>query len=96
MILAFGKTPKELGVPGEAKFKNKGVSYCTICDAPFFKGQDVALVSWGDLAREPVTILSSVANKFYWIYPGRSLFTTTSLLNKPRGWARPSLCPTAR
>lgn len=70
MILAFGKTPKELGVPGEAKFKNKGVSYCTICDAPFFKGQDVALVSWGDLAREPVTILSSVANKFYWIYPG--------------------------
>lgn len=70
VILAFGKTPKELGVPGEARFKNKGVSYCTICDAPFFKGQDVALVSWGDLAREPATILSSTANKFYWIFPG--------------------------
>ncbi|AFA39587.1 Thioredoxin reductase [Pyrobaculum oguniense TE7] len=70
VVLAFGKTPKELNVPGEAKFKNRGVSYCTICDAPFFKGQDVALVSWGDLAREPVTILSSVANKFYWIFPG--------------------------
>jgi thioredoxin reductase (NADPH) len=69
VILAFGKTPKELNVPGEAKFKNRGVSYCTICDAPFFRGQDVALVSWGDLAREPVTILSSVANKFYWIFP---------------------------
>ncbi|MFN3804390.1 MAG: NAD(P)/FAD-dependent oxidoreductase [Pyrobaculum sp.] len=69
VILAFGKTPKELGVSGEAKFKNRGVSYCAICDAPFFKGQDIALVSWGDLAREPATILSSVANKFYWIYP---------------------------
>ncbi|ABL88855.1 Thioredoxin-disulfide reductase [Pyrobaculum islandicum DSM 4184] len=69
VILAFGKTPKELGVPGETKFKNRGVSYCTICDAPFFKGQDVALVSWGDLAREPATILSSIANKFYWIFP---------------------------
>lgn len=69
VILAFGKTPKELNVPGESKFKNRGVSYCTICDAPFFKGQDIALVSWGDLAREPVTILSSVANRFYWIYP---------------------------
>jgi thioredoxin reductase (NADPH) len=69
VILAFGKSPKELNVPGEAKFKNKGVSYCAICDAPFFKSQDVALVSWGDLAREPVIILSSVANKFYWIFP---------------------------
>ncbi len=70
VVLAFGKTPKELGVAGESKFKNRGVSYCAICDAPFFKGQDVALVSWGDLAREPAVILSSVVNKFYWIYPG--------------------------
>lgn len=70
VILAFGKTPRELGVPGEAKLKNKGVSYCTICDAPFFKGQDVALVSWGDLAREPATILSTTSNRFYWIFPG--------------------------
>lgn len=70
VILAFGKTPKELGVPGEQKFKNRGVSYCSICDAPFFKGKDIALVSWGDLAREPATIINGVASRFYWIFPG--------------------------
>ncbi|MFN7106186.1 MAG: NAD(P)/FAD-dependent oxidoreductase [Pyrobaculum sp.] len=87
VILAFGKTPKELGVPGEAKFKNRGVSYCTICDAPFFKGQDIALVSWGDLAREPVTILSSVANKFYWIYPSEKPIHDDEFLQQASGRA---------
>ncbi len=69
IILAFGKTPRELGVPGEQKFKNRGVSYCSICDAPFFKGKDIALVSWGDLAIEPATIINGVASRFYWIFP---------------------------
>ncbi len=93
VILAFGKTPKELGVPGEAKFKNKGVSYCTICDAPFFKGQDVALVSWGDLAREPVTILSSVANKFYWIFPGDKPIYDDEFLSTALGAGKAVLMP---
>ncbi len=93
LILAFGKTPKELGVPGEAKFKNKGVSYCTICDAPFFKGQDVALVSWGDLAREPVTILSSTSNKFYWIFPSERPIHDEEFLEQAKKLGKAVLVP---
>lgn len=93
VILAFGKTPKELGVPGEAKFKNKGVSYCTICDASFFKGQDVALVSWGDLAREPTTILSSTSNKFYWIFPGEKPIYDDEFMSTVLGTGKAVLVP---
>ncbi|MFP3266786.1 MAG: FAD-dependent oxidoreductase [Thermoproteus sp.] len=93
VILAFGKTPRELGVPGEAKLKNKGVSYCTICDAPFFKGQDVALVSWGDLAREPATILSSTSNRFYWIFPGERPIHDEEFLSTVLGAGRAVLVP---
>ncbi|WP_069807555.1 NAD(P)/FAD-dependent oxidoreductase [Vulcanisaeta thermophila] len=70
VILAFGKTPRDLGVPGEQELKGKGVSYCTICDAALYKGQDVALVSWGEPAYEAAEILMGVVNRFYWVFPG--------------------------
>ncbi len=69
MILAFGKTPRDLGVPGEQELKGKGVSYCTICDAALYRGQDVALVSWGEPAYEAAEILMNVVNRFYWVFP---------------------------
>jgi len=73
LILAFGKTPRDLGVPGENKLKGRGVSYCVICDAALYKGKDVALVSWGEPAREAAIMLNNVVNKFYWIFPGQRL-----------------------
>lgn len=69
VILAFGKTPRDLGVPGEQELKGKGVSYCTICDAALYRGQDVALVSWGEPAYEAAEILMNVVNRFYWVFP---------------------------
>jgi thioredoxin reductase (NADPH) len=44
VILAFGKTPKDLDVPGEEKLVGKGVSYCAVCDAPLSKGKVSAVV----------------------------------------------------
>lgn len=44
VILAFGLTPKNLEVPGEQDFQGKGVVYCATCDAPLFRGKDVAVV----------------------------------------------------
>jgi thioredoxin reductase (NADPH) len=69
VILAIGKAPKKLGVPGEAELRGRGVSYCAVCDAPLLRGKDIALVSWGDLSREPATALAPVARKLYWIFP---------------------------
>jgi thioredoxin reductase (NADPH) len=48
IILAFGKTPRDLNVPGEQQLKGKGVSYCAVCDGPLFKQKRVAVVGVGD------------------------------------------------
>ncbi len=68
VILAFGKTPKDLGVPGEERLKGRGVSYCAVCDGPLFKGRTVAVVGSGDQALEAVNYLSGVAGKVYLVH----------------------------
>jgi len=50
VIVATGKRPKRLGVPNEAELVGRGVSYCATCDAPFFKGRDVAVIGAGNTA----------------------------------------------
>ena len=50
IILATGTEHKKLDVPGEKEYRNKGVSYCAICDAAFFKNKLVAVVGGSDSA----------------------------------------------
>ncbi|MCS7104056.1 MAG: FAD-dependent oxidoreductase [Thermofilaceae archaeon] len=69
VVLACGKAPKELGVPGEKELRGKGVSYCVVCDAPLFKGRTVALVGWGHHGWESVNTLAGYARKVYWVFP---------------------------
>lgn len=63
LILAHGKTPRDLGVPGESELKGKGVSYCATCDAPLFKGKTVAVVGIGDIAADAAILLSKYAKR---------------------------------
>jgi Thioredoxin reductase len=70
LILAFGKSPRELGVPGEKELKGRGVSYCVICDAPLYRGKRVALVGWGAHNYENAIRLRDYAAKLYWVFPG--------------------------
>ena len=44
VIIATGTQPKKSNVPGEEKFRGKGVSYCATCDGPFFKDKDIAVI----------------------------------------------------
>lgn len=71
LILAVGKKPRKMGVPGEDLFAGKGVSYCAICDAPLYRGKRVAVVGWSDQAHEAVAILRNYGNMVYVIYSGR-------------------------
>ena len=48
IVLAFGKTPRDLSVPGEQQLKGKGVSYRAVCDGPLSKQKRVAVVGIGD------------------------------------------------
>jgi alkyl hydroperoxide reductase subunit F len=52
VIIATGKAPNRLSVPGETELIGRGVSYCATCDAAFFTGADVAVVGPGDSAAE--------------------------------------------
>ncbi|MFH0873809.1 MAG: FAD-dependent oxidoreductase [Candidatus Komeilibacteria bacterium] len=65
VILAFGLTPRDLGVPGEAELRYKGVTSCATCDGPLFKGKDVIVVGGGNAALDAIEYMSKLANKVY-------------------------------
>jgi thioredoxin reductase (NADPH) len=70
IILAFGKKPRELEVPGEEELKGRGVSYCATCDAPFFKDKIVTIVGGGNSALDAALISSPIAKKVYLVHRG--------------------------
>jgi alkyl hydroperoxide reductase subunit F len=67
VIVCTGRKQKELSVPGEQEFKNKGVTYCAICDGPLFAGKDVAVIGGGNAGLEVVLQMVKIAEKVYLI-----------------------------
>lgn len=65
LILAYGKTPRDLGVAGEQEFKGRGVCYCANCDVPLYKNKVVAVVGVGDIAADAALLLSKFAKKVF-------------------------------
>ncbi len=65
VIYTAGRHPRMLNVPGEAEYKNLGVTYCATCDAPLFSGKDVAVVGGGNTGAEAVIMLQKIATKIY-------------------------------
>ncbi|WP_027108882.1 thioredoxin-disulfide reductase [Lacticigenium naphthae] len=63
IIIATGAEHKKLGVPGEAEFNGRGVSYCAVCDGAFFRNKDIVVVGGGDSAVEEGVYLTQFANK---------------------------------
>ena len=60
VIIATGARWKELGVPGEAQYRGKGVAYCPHCDGPLFKGRPVAVVGGGNSGVEAAIDLAGI------------------------------------
>jgi len=63
IIAASGASPRKLGIPGEDEFRGKGVSFCAVCDAAFFKGKNITVVGGGDTAVEEALFLTAFAAK---------------------------------
>ncbi len=61
VIIATGSHYKEIGTKGEKEFRGKGVSYCGVCDGPFFKGKSVIVVGGGNSACITTLYLSGLA-----------------------------------
>ena len=62
LIVATGARWREIGVPGEKEFKNKGVAYCPHCDGPLFKGKHVAVIGGGNSGIEAAIDLAGVVS----------------------------------
>ncbi|HZG85918.1 alkyl hydroperoxide reductase subunit F [Paenibacillus sp.] len=61
VILSTGARWRNVNVPGEAEFKNKGVAYCPHCDGPLFAGKDVAVIGGGNSGVEAAIDLAGIA-----------------------------------
>ncbi len=65
VVIATGKIPRSLNIPGEDQFKGKGVSICSTCDAPMFKDKDVAVIGGGNAGFGVALDMIKYAKKVY-------------------------------
>jgi alkyl hydroperoxide reductase subunit F len=82
LIIASGRNPRELGIPGEKEFKNKGLSYCETCDGPLFRGKDIAVIGGGNSGLEAVLSLAKICPKVYLLEFGDKLKADKILQDK--------------
>ncbi|HKL85566.1 MAG TPA: thioredoxin-disulfide reductase [Treponemataceae bacterium] len=68
VLLATGAEHKKIGVPGEAEYYGKGVSYCATCDGPFFKNKHIVVIGGGDAACDEAGFLAHLTNKVTMIH----------------------------
>ena len=73
VIIASGKRSRLLNVPGEAKYKNKGLAYCATCDGPLFSGKDVAIIGGGNSGLDAVLQMIKISPKVYVVNNGDDL-----------------------
>ena len=85
VIIASGKRSRELGVPGEKEFKNRGLTYCATCDAPLFSGKDVAVIGGGNSALDAAIQLIKIAGKIYIIDIAEKLSADMIMQQAARG-----------
>lgn len=68
IIIATGRKPRKLNIPGEAELIGRGVSYCALCDANFFKDEEVAVIGGANSALEEAIYLSNICKKVTIVY----------------------------
>ena len=71
VLVASGIHPRELGVQGEKELRGKGITSCTVCDGPLFRGKVTATIGAGNAALESALMMSTIAKQVYLIskYP---------------------------
>jgi thioredoxin reductase (NADPH) len=82
VIIATGTQRRKLFVPGEAEFLGRGVSYCAVCDGPFFRKKAVAVIGSGEDAVEDALALADVAGKVTIVVQAKELDVDSAMLAK--------------
>jgi thioredoxin reductase (NADPH) len=82
LILATGASPVKLNIPGELELAGKGVSYCAVCDGPFFTDSEIAVIGGGDSAVEEAVYLTRFASRVHLIHRRDQLRAVKQLQEK--------------
>ena len=85
VILANGSTERKIGLPEEADYVSRGVSYCATCDGEFYRGKTAAVYGGGNTAAYSVMYLAGICKKVYWIFRKPEPRAEKSLTERVRG-----------
>jgi thioredoxin reductase (NADPH) len=89
VILSPGVEAKRSGIPGEAEFVGRGVSWCATCDGALYKGRTVAVIGGGDSAVEEGLFLTKFADKVYLVHRRDEL--RAAKIAQERAFANPKM-----
>jgi thioredoxin reductase (NADPH) len=82
LIVCLGTEHRQLNIPGEKEFLGKGVSYCTTCDANFFKGKKVAVIGGANSAATAAMYLANICEKVTVVYHKKEMRCEPILLER--------------
>jgi thioredoxin reductase (NADPH) len=82
VVIAAGSDPRALGIPGEEKFRGRGISHCASCDGPLFAGQAVCVIGGGDSALDEALVLAEHAARVTVFHRNAGLGAQQALLDK--------------
>ncbi len=85
IILATGKRPRMLNVPGEKRLLGRGVAYCAICDAPLYRGKATVVIGGGNSGLEAALDLARGSPKVYVVERAERLLGDQVLVERLRG-----------
>lgn len=91
VVYCGGATHRPLGVPGEAEFTGKGVSYCAVCDGFFYRGKTALVVGGGDTAASEALFLSNFCHDVYIVHRRDTFRAAKSLTD--RLYAKENITP---
>ena len=82
VIIANGVKPRKMGLPNEESLTGKGVSYCAVCDGPFYKGKEIYLIGDANTALQYSLLLASYCPKIHMITLFDKLFGDQILIDR--------------